>query len=355
MRKKYISQPFPSYQNLKVDVTVNVSDLPVSSIALHPTSDLAVTGSDDKQWYLWSVPSNKSRKEVQNDDDRKSSNNNSNNTNTAAISPRLAPAQLQMSGTGHSDWISSVDFHPTGQMLATGAGDATVKIWDIDNNQKEIISFNDHQNAIWGVSFHGSGHFLASCSMDTTAKIWDLSSQRCRTTLRGHNDSINTLEFLEFSNTLLTGSADKTLKLWDARTQLCAHTYSGHTHSINSASFSKRGDKMVSTDSFGIVNIWDIRNTRSEIRRVDLGIHAGNSIKYHPSGDFIVVACADGSVKVLDCAQMESGDADGNEESNIYNLNSVNGHTDSVNDIVFGHEGSSLFSCSSDGSMRIWR
>ena len=54
--------------------------------------------------------------------------------------------------------------------------------------------------------------------MDNTAKVWDLNSLRCRYTLRGHADSVNSIEFLPFSNTLLTCSADKTLSLWDART-----------------------------------------------------------------------------------------------------------------------------------------
>lgn len=43
-------------------------------------------------------------------------------------------------------------------------------------------------------------------------------SERCRNTLRGHADSVNSIVFLPYSNTLLTCSADKTLSLWDART-----------------------------------------------------------------------------------------------------------------------------------------
>lgn len=45
-----------------------------------------------------------------------------------------------------------------------------------------------------------------------------LDSLRCRYTLRGHTDAVNSIQFLPFSNILLTSSADKTLSLWDART-----------------------------------------------------------------------------------------------------------------------------------------
>ena len=37
-------------------------------------------------------------------------------------------------------------------------------------------------------------------------------------TLRGHADSVNSVEFLVYSNTLCTSSADKTISLWDVRT-----------------------------------------------------------------------------------------------------------------------------------------
>ena len=39
----------------------------------------------------------------------------------------------------------------------------------------------------------------------------------CHLTLRGHADSVNSVQFLSYSNLLSTCSADKTVSLWDAR------------------------------------------------------------------------------------------------------------------------------------------
>lgn len=323
-----------NYSKLKMDTIVPVSELPVSCVALHPTKEIVLTGSDDQTWYLWSCPNNKSQA---------TSSNNSISSDTADPTQHFSQAELLMTGVGHSDWISSCDFHPNGNMIVTGAGDATVRLWNLDQ-QAQVFSFNDHQNAVWDVSFHCSGDFVASGSMDCKAKIWDLNSLRCRTTLSGHSDSINTLEFLPFSNTLLTASADKTIKLWDARTQLCAHSYNGHIHSINAAKFSERGDKIVSCDSFGIVNLWDIRNTGEALVSRDIGAHAGNCCQIHPSGDFIVVGCQDGSVKVLEGPSLD-----------IKTINVGEQHTDSVNGLVLGHDGDSIFSVGSDTHLRIWR
>jgi len=337
---KITSLPKFNHQSLKVDVVVKVSELPASCVALHPAKEIVVTGSDDKAWYLWSVPSHKSRNEAALDTSDEHAETSAGPT---GHSPRFAPAELLMSGTGHSDWVSCCDFHPSGNMIATGSGDATVRVWNLQD-QCQAHAFTDHQNAIWSINVHSSGDFIASGSMDTTAKIWDLSSLRCRSTLRGHKDSINAVEFLQFSNTLLTASADKTVKLWDARTQLCAHTYNGHLHSINDACFSNRGDKIVSCDSFGIVQLWDVRNSRSSLKERDLGIHAANTVKIHPGGEHIVVGCADGALKVLEGENLE-----------VRTVNVSDMHEDSINGLCMGHEGNSLFTVSGDSTLRIWR
>lgn len=69
---------------------------PKTSFGLGRPQAIVATVSDDQTWKVWSVPN----------------------------------CDLLMSGEGHRDWISCVTFHHHGTMLATGAGDNTVKIWD---------------------------------------------------------------------------------------------------------------------------------------------------------------------------------------------------------------------------------
>ena len=90
---------------------------------------------------------------------------------------------------------------------------------------------------VWSVNFHSCGDFIASASQDKTVRLWDLNrfvhwssqtntaqcypvhfSLRCRTVMRGHQDSVHSAEILMFSNIILSSSVDKTLMLWDART-----------------------------------------------------------------------------------------------------------------------------------------
>ena len=81
------------------------------------------------------------------------------------------------------------------------------------------------------------GSRLLFCKAINNLQLPNAFSERCRNTLRGHADSVNSVEFLPFSNTLCTCSADKTISLWDARTGLCAQTLYEHQHAINHVSF----------------------------------------------------------------------------------------------------------------------
>lgn len=198
------------------------SDMPISWIDFHPTKHIVATASDDRTWQTMDI-------------------------NEGEIITR---------GQGHTDWLSCVRFSPSGDLIGTGSGDRSVRVWD---ETRTVHTFDEHTQATWGIDWHHSGQFIASCSMDSTSKIWDLGSGRCRNTLRGHANAVMSIEFVGQSTTLLTASSDKTMKLWDARSGLCHHTFAEHQFPLNSASFANSGTLIASVDSNGHLKFWDVR------------------------------------------------------------------------------------------------
>jgi len=85
-----------------------------------------------------------------------------------------------MTGEGHKDWISGIDFHPTGSHLVTSGGDKCVKIWDFVNSTI-AHTFNDvHTKPVWRVKFHDTGDFVLSAGGDGAIKLFDLNSLKVR-------------------------------------------------------------------------------------------------------------------------------------------------------------------------------
>ncbi|KAI4544409.1 hypothetical protein MG293_004675 [Ovis ammon polii] len=112
--------------------------------------------------------------------------------------------------------------------------------------------------------------------------VVDFGIERCRYTLYGHTDSVNSIEFFPYSNTLLTGSADKSLSIWDARTGKCEQSLYGHMHSINDATFTPRGHMIASCDACGVTKLWDFRKLLPMVS-IDVGPSPGNEVTFDSS------------------------------------------------------------------------
>jgi len=66
----------------------------------------------------------------------------------------------------------SAMFHPDGLILATGVGDARIRIWDI-KAQQNVATFEGHDAAVVDLSFSENGYYMASGD-GSAIKLWDL-------------------------------------------------------------------------------------------------------------------------------------------------------------------------------------
>ena len=57
---------------------------------------------------------------------------------------------------GHTDRVTSVAYSPDGKRLASGSGDKTVKVWDLQTGQ-ELLTFKGHTGGVWTVAFSPDG------------------------------------------------------------------------------------------------------------------------------------------------------------------------------------------------------
>jgi ribosome assembly protein 4 len=69
--------------------------------------------------------------------------------------------------SGHSESILSVCFSPDGRSLASGSGDNTVRIWDL-NTETPRFTLKGHTNWVQHVAWSPDCKLLASGSMDKT-------------------------------------------------------------------------------------------------------------------------------------------------------------------------------------------
>ena len=80
-------------------------------------------------------------------------------------------------GDNRLHWFSEISFafSPDGRLLATGAADKTVRVWDVATAE-ELRQFDGHIDRVSYVDFSPDGKTLASASWDGTVLLWDTSN-----------------------------------------------------------------------------------------------------------------------------------------------------------------------------------
>ncbi|KAG0658800.1 general transcription repressor [Monosporozyma unispora] len=161
-------------------------------------------------------------------------------------------------------YIRSVCFSPDGKLLATGAEDKLIRIWDIEK-KKIVMVLKGHGQDIYSLDYFPSGNKLVSGSGDKTVKIWDLVTGTCTLTL-SIEDGVTTVAVSPGAGKYIAaGSLDRAVRVWDSDTGFLVERLdsenelnNGHKDSVYSVVFTRDGNGVISGSLDRSVKLWNL-------------------------------------------------------------------------------------------------
>jgi WD40 repeat protein/serine/threonine protein kinase len=168
---------------------------------------------------------------------------------------------LEKALKGHTEQVFAFGLDPTQKILASGADDDTIRLWDLQTGQCKVVLHNTSFTTSF--DFSPDGHFLASGHAEKWICIWDLERNRLWKKIKGHTDVVTSVAFSQDGSRVISGSLDGTARVWDARSGACTYVYGDHQHWVVSLLVVPDTELVLSSGRDQVVRLWDLHTGRT--------------------------------------------------------------------------------------------
>ena len=247
------------------------------------------------------------------------------------------PWKLMRVISGHLGWVRALAVEPGNEWFASGAGDRTIKIWDLATGSLRL-TLTGHISTVRGLAISPRHPYLFSCGEDKMVKCWDLETNKVIRHYHGHLSGVYSLALHPTLDILVTGGRDGVARVWDMRTRSNIHVLSGHKQTVTNVKCQEADPQVISSSLDTTVRLWDLAagKTMEVLTHHKKGVRA---LAIHPK-EFTFASGSTGSIKQWKCpegALMQSFEG----QTAIVNTLSVN-------------EDNVLFSGGDNGSVCFW-
>ena len=292
--------------------------------------------------------------------------------------------------------LESVAFSPSGKLVATGAGDGSIRIWHAQPVNREPENLPGHTGTVRALTFRAapsvadpdaSTYSLLSAGEDNTVRTWLPGDSRSAShvvteagneilsaavspdgrwvatggrdgkvrlrewnkldsepvILGEHAGEITAVVFSPDSGTLASGASDRRILLWNVESPSSnPQALDNPEAGILALAYSKDGGALASGDESGRVALWDL--TVSEPSADVLFKHDNwvRSVAFSPNGAYVASASDDGTIRLSTLVD------------SVQDQGPVAAHEPRAHVVAFDPSGTLLASAGDDSNIRLW-
>ncbi|EJD49663.1 WD40 repeat-like protein [Auricularia subglabra TFB-10046 SS5] len=152
--------------------------------------------------------------------------------------------------------INCIDWSPDGALLATGAMDMTLRVWNKEGT--EYMNLKAHEGPIFSCRFSPSGTRILTASLDGSTRIWDVAEKNLFKDFQLHKGCALDVDWLNDDSFASCGS-DGLVLVVSLFESVPIRTFLGHTGDVNQLRFNASRNLLASCSDDCKAIVWDTR------------------------------------------------------------------------------------------------
>nr|CAD7431881.1 unnamed protein product [Timema monikensis] len=242
--------------------------------------------------------------------------------------------------------VTSLDWNCDGTLLATGSYDGYARIWTTDGRLASTLG--QHKGPIFALKWNKRGNYILSAGVDKTTIIWDAASGQCTQQFSFHSAPALDVDW-QTNTSFASCSTDQCIHVCKLSVDKPIKSFQGHTNEVNAIKWDPQGNLLASCSDDMTLKIWSMKQDTCVH---DLQAHSKEiyTIKWSPTGTgtpnpnmalILASASFDSTVRLWD---VERGAC----------IHTLTKHTEPVYSVAFSPDGKFLASGSFDKCVHIW-